>query len=71
MVPQRVVAILLLLPLVVVLAFSIRYWIKFAKVSRRDAGKQNLPYNKCFLTLLAIGFFSIWPFWVGASCFCF
>jgi protein-S-isoprenylcysteine O-methyltransferase Ste14 len=50
---------------------SVRYWIEFGREERRGAGKQDIPYNKFFLTLMAIGFFGIWPFWVGCIVFLF
>jgi len=46
--PQRVVTVLLALPLLILLVVSARYWIEFRKEGQRSAGKQNLPYNKFF-----------------------
>jgi protein-S-isoprenylcysteine O-methyltransferase Ste14 len=48
---------------------GVRYWIEFGRENRRSTGKQAIPYNKFFLTLIAIGYFSIWPFWIGSIAF--
>lgn len=69
MLAQRLVGVLLLLPLLAMIFVSLRYWIEFRKEERRSTDKLDLPYNRVFLTLLAIGFFGIWPFWVGGVIF--
>jgi len=71
MLPQRLTAGLLSLPLSAMIFVSVRYWIEFGKEERRGSGKQDIPYNKFFLTLVAIGFFGMWPFWVGGIVFLF
>lgn len=70
MLPERLTALLLSFPLLVMILVSVRYWIRFGKEERRGSDKQYIPYNKFFLTLVAIGFFGIWPFWVGGLCLC-
>jgi protein-S-isoprenylcysteine O-methyltransferase Ste14 len=65
MLPQRLVAVLLLLPLLALMAVSIRYWIAYGKQEKHGSGKRHVGYNKLFLTLMAIGYLSIWPLWVG------
>ncbi len=67
MLPQRLSAILLFLPLLAILLVSIRYWIDFGKEEKHNSDKQNIAYNKFYLTLLGIGFFSIWLFWLGGT----
>jgi protein-S-isoprenylcysteine O-methyltransferase Ste14 len=65
MLPQRLTAVLLSLPLLAIMFVNVRYWVEFGKEERRGSGKQCISYNKFFLTLMAIGYFGIWPFWVG------
>jgi protein-S-isoprenylcysteine O-methyltransferase Ste14 len=65
MLPQRPTAVLLSLPLLALILVSVSYWIAHGKEERRGSGKQRICYNKFFLTLVAIGYFGIWPLWVG------
>jgi protein-S-isoprenylcysteine O-methyltransferase Ste14 len=65
MLPHRLTAVLLSLPLLVLLFVSISYWITFSKEEEHGAGKQHIDYNKFFLTLVAIGYFGIWLFWLS------
>jgi protein-S-isoprenylcysteine O-methyltransferase Ste14 len=58
-------ALLLSLPLLVLLFVSISYWITYGKQEKHGSGKQYIDYNKLFLTLVAIGYFGIWPFWLS------
>ena len=62
-------AILLSLPLLALMFISIPYWLTYSKDEKRGANKQRIGYNKFFLTLVAIGYFGIWPTWVGAIIF--
>ena len=71
MLPQRLTAVLLSLPLLAIVFVSVPYWIEFGKEEGRGSGKQDISYNKFFLTLMAIGYFGIWPFWVGGIVFLF
>ena len=66
MLPQRLVAVLLSLPLLALVCVSISYWITYGKEEKHGSGKQPIGYNKYFLTLVAIGYLCIWPSWVGA-----
>jgi len=65
MLPQKLVAVLLPLPLLALIFVSISYWIVYGKVEKHGSGKQHICYNRFFLTLVAIGYLGIWPFWVG------
>ena len=65
MLPQRLTAVLLSLPLLALILVSISYWIVYSKEEKRGSGKQRICYNKFCLTLVAIGYFGIWPFWAG------
>jgi protein-S-isoprenylcysteine O-methyltransferase Ste14 len=67
MLPQRLVAVLLSLPLLALLLVGISYWIGYGKEERRGSDKQRICYNRFFLTLVAIGYFGIWPLWVGGT----
>jgi protein-S-isoprenylcysteine O-methyltransferase Ste14 len=69
MLAKRLTAVLLSLPLLVIIFVSVRYWIKFDKEGRCGSSKQNIPYNKFFLALVGVGYFSIWPLWVGGIVF--
>jgi len=71
MLPQKLTAVLLSLPLLVLICVSITYWITYGKAEKQSAGKQHICYNKFFLTLVAIGYFGIWLSWVGAIVFLF
>jgi protein-S-isoprenylcysteine O-methyltransferase Ste14 len=71
MLPQRLTAVLISLPLLAIIFVSIRPWIEFGKEGRYGSNKQNIPYNKFFLVLVAVGYFSIWPLWVGGIVFLF
>jgi protein-S-isoprenylcysteine O-methyltransferase Ste14 len=65
MLTQRLTAILLSLPLLALLFISISYWITYGREEKHSSGKQYIGYNKLFLTLVAIGYFGIWPFWLS------
>ena len=65
MLPERLLAVLLLLPLLGIVSVGVRYWIEFGK-DEAHPGKQRINYNRFFLTLLAVGYFGLWPSWVGA-----
>jgi protein-S-isoprenylcysteine O-methyltransferase Ste14 len=65
MLPQRLVAVLLSLPLLTLVFVSISYWIEYGKQEKHSSGKRYIGYNRFFLTLVAIGYFGIWPFWLG------
>ena len=65
MLPPRLVAVLLLLPLLALVAVSIRYWIAYGRQEQHGSGKRHIGYNRFFLTLMAAGYLSIWPLWVG------
>ena len=65
MLPQRLIAALLSLPLLALLFVSISYFITYGKQEKHGSGKQYIGYNKLFLTLVAIGYFGIWLFWLS------
>ena len=65
MIPQTVAGILLAIPLAVIAFISLPYWIKFKGNSKPGTAKQGTPYNKLFLSLVGLGYFCIWPFWIG------
>lgn len=65
MLPQKLGAGLLTLPLLVLAFVSILYWIRYGKQEKRASDKQHIDYNKFYLTLVAIGYFGIWVFWLG------
>lgn len=65
MIPQTISAILLAIPLVVITVVSVPFWIEYKNSSKRGMEKQEIPYNKLFLALVGLGFFCIWPFWIG------
>jgi protein-S-isoprenylcysteine O-methyltransferase Ste14 len=65
MLPQRLIAALLSMPLLALLFVSISYWIPYGKQEKDGSGKQRIAYNKFFLTLVAIGYFGIWLFWLS------
>ncbi len=65
MIPQIVAAILLVIPLVVIIIVSVFRWIEFKNSSKHGKEKQEIPYNKFFLSLVGLGYFCIWTFWVG------
>ena len=71
MLPQRPTAILISLPLLVIIFVSVRPWIEFGKEGRCGSNKQYICYNKFFLALVGVGYFSIWPLWVGGLVFLF
>lgn len=64
MLPQRLTAVLLSLPLLALIFVSISYWITYGRGEKHGSGKHLICYNKFFLTLVAIGYFGIWPLWV-------
>jgi hypothetical protein len=66
MLQQRLVAVLLSLPLLALIFVSVSYWVTYGKEEKHSSGKQHIRYNKFFLTLVAIGYFGIWPSLVGA-----
>jgi protein-S-isoprenylcysteine O-methyltransferase Ste14 len=65
MLPQIFTVCLLALPLVVLILVSILYWLRYGRQEKQGSDKQHIDYNKFFLTLVAIGYFSIWIFWLG------
>jgi protein-S-isoprenylcysteine O-methyltransferase Ste14 len=56
-----IAAILLAIPLAVIVVISAPYWIKFKDSSKRETAKQEIPYNKIFLSLVGLCYFCIWP----------
>jgi protein-S-isoprenylcysteine O-methyltransferase Ste14 len=64
MLPQRLTAVLLSLPLLALVFVSISYWITYGREEKHGSGKHLICYNKLFLVLVAIGYFGIWPLWV-------
>jgi len=70
-IPQTIAAILLAIPLVAIVVISVPYWIKFKDSSKRRTAKQEIPYDKIFLSLVGLGYFCIWPFWIGGMVFLF
>ena len=71
MLSQILTAVLLSLPLLTIIFVSIHPWIGFGKGGHYGSNKQYIPYNKFFLALVAVGYFSIWPLWVGGIVFLF
>jgi protein-S-isoprenylcysteine O-methyltransferase Ste14 len=71
MIPQTIAAILLAIPLVTIAVVSVRYWIEFKDSSKRGMAKQETSYNKFFLSLVGLGYFCVWPFWIGGLVFLF
>ena len=67
MIPQTTAAVLLAIPLVVMVIFSIRYWAEYRDSNKGSTAKPELPYNKLFLSLVGLGFFCMWPFWIGGT----
>jgi len=67
MIPQTIAAILLAIPLVAIAVISVPYWIEFKDSSKRGTTKQETPYNKFFLSLVGLGYFCVWPFWIGGT----
>ncbi len=65
MLTQRLTAVLLSFPLLALLFVSISYWITYSREEKHSSGKQPIGYNKFFLTLVAIGYFGIWLFWLS------
>lgn len=65
MIPQTIAAILLAIPLVAIIVLSVPYWIKFKDESNHRTAKQEILYDKFFLSLVGLGYFCVWPFWVG------
>ncbi|MBN1538180.1 MAG: isoprenylcysteine carboxylmethyltransferase family protein [Anaerolineales bacterium] len=63
--PQRLMAVLLSLPLVALLFVSISYWFTYGRQEKSSSGKSYIGYNKLYLTLVAIGYFGIWLFWLS------
>ena len=71
MIPQTVAAILLAIPLAAIAIVSVRYWAEFRDSNKGGTAKQEIPYNKLFLSLVGLGYFCIWPFWIGGTLFLF
>jgi protein-S-isoprenylcysteine O-methyltransferase Ste14 len=65
MLPQRLTAVLLSLPLLALILVSVSYWLTYRREEKHGSGKQYIGYNKFFLTLVAIGYFGIWLFWLS------
>ena len=61
----RFTAFLLSLPLLTIIFVSVRPWIEYGNEGRCGSNKQYIPYRKFLLALVAVGYFSIWPLWVG------
>jgi protein-S-isoprenylcysteine O-methyltransferase Ste14 len=65
MLPQRLTAVLLLLPLLAIFGVGVSYFLAYGRKEARGKGKQYIGYNRLFLAMVAIGYFSIYLFWVG------
>jgi protein-S-isoprenylcysteine O-methyltransferase Ste14 len=64
MLPQRLTAVLLSLPLLALVFVGISYWITYGREERHGSGKRLICYKKFYLTLVAIGYFGMWPLWM-------
>jgi protein-S-isoprenylcysteine O-methyltransferase Ste14 len=64
MISQRLTAVLLAFPLLILFVVSISYWITYGKQEKSGSEKKYIGYNKLFLILMAIGYFGIWIFWI-------
>jgi protein-S-isoprenylcysteine O-methyltransferase Ste14 len=71
MISQRLTAILLALPLLILLFVSVPYWSTYGKQEKSDSEKKYIGYKKLFLAFMAIGYFGIWIFWIGGTVFLF
>ena len=65
MLPQRLTAVLLLLPLLAVLGVGVKYFIAYERKEASGKGKQFIGYNRLFLAMVGIGYFGIYLFWLG------
>ena len=65
MLREKLAAIVLSLPLLVLFITSISYWVTYRKKEKEASSKQQIGYNMFYLTLVGIGYFSIWPIWLG------
>ncbi len=63
MIPQIISAIFLSVPLIILISSSIPYWARFKNM---DKSPKKIQYKKKFLFLIAIGWLSIWPVWIGS-----
>jgi protein-S-isoprenylcysteine O-methyltransferase Ste14 len=64
MISQRIAAVLLALPLLILLFVAVPYWIAYGKQEKSGSEKKSIGYNKLFLALMAVGYFGIWIFWI-------
>ena len=71
MLPQRLAAALLFFSLLTPILGRILYWATYAREEKRGDDRQRIGYNRLFLSLVAVGYFGIWPCWVGAMVFLF
>jgi protein-S-isoprenylcysteine O-methyltransferase Ste14 len=71
MIPQTIAAILLAIPLMAIAGISVPYWIQYRNGRKHKTAGQEIPYNKFFLTLVGLGYFCIWPLWIGGMVFLF
>ena len=55
------------IPLVVIAVVSVRYWAEFRDSSKSGTAKREIPYNKIFQSLLGLGYFCLWPLWIGGT----
>jgi len=65
MLSERLVAVLLALPLLVLLSVSISYFVTYGRQEKQGSGKHHIGYNKVLLTLVGVGYFGIWLFWLS------
>ena len=65
MITQRVAAVLLSLPLLVLLLVTRTYWSTYGKQEKSGSRKRHIAYKKFFLALVGMGYFGIWIVWIG------
>ena len=69
MIGQKVVAVLLAIPLLVMIFPSIRYWSDFRKEKKSERKGKKTLYNKFFLFLFVAGVLGMWVAWLGGILF--
>lgn len=71
MLSQRIIAILIFIPVITLLFPSINYWFKLDKKQLGEKAAKKPKYKNTVLFLLAIGVLFMWIFWIGGIIFLF
>ncbi len=71
MINQILITVLLVIPLIIMVIPSVKYWSDFKKEKRKSRKRRKAVYNKGFFYIFIIGVLCMWISWIGGIIFLF